>query len=437
LLLLTFGKSTVRGIGDSQVATNRFILNRENRAMNQPVLLHIVERLEGFLGKLPASIQRPILNDLTPLKELFLQQRSPRFLLAGSNKVPVADLAATIFRPPETEEMMTAALSLFRWQQITFEKHGTILWLDARGADDAALSQIHEELKSQPADIFFYLHSNNDSSRATRRELDTLAILLQANDAAGTAARVIALHLVEPVRFSSGDAKSRSAKISSTASWSDFQEKLNQLGGMQNRLLRTINLSFPFLHPASELTVAEIQSLLRLLARELPNAARVEMVRLSHDREAQMQVAQVLVKSTTAICTAIGAQPIPLADLPVLTTLQLVMVSGIMYISGRERSMRAATEFIAALGANVGAGMILREGARAVLKFFPGWGNVVCGMVAGAGTYAVGRAASVYFLEGASLQDARRTFRRSRDKRNIPLPPLPTRRARLRPERLR
>ena len=54
------------------------------------------------------------------------------------------------------------------------------------------------------------------------------------------------------------------------------------------------------------------------------------MVRLSHDREAQMQVAQVLVKSTTAICTAIGAQPIPLADLPVLTTLQLVMVSGIM-----------------------------------------------------------------------------------------------------------
>ena len=206
---------------------------------------------------------------------------------------------------------------------------------------------------------------------------------------------------------------------------------------MQNRLLRTINLSFPFLHPASELTVAEIQSLLRLLARELPNAARVEMVRLSHDREAQMQVAQVLVKSTTAICTAIGAQPIPLADLPVLTTLQLVMVSGIMYISGRERSMRAATEFIAALGANVGAGMILREGARAVLKFFPGWGNVVCGMVAGAGTYAVGRAASVYFLEGASLQDARRTFRRGRDKRNIPLPPLPAARARLRPERLR
>ena len=188
LLLLAFGKSTVRGIGDSQVATNRFILNRENRAMNQPVLLHIVERLEGFLGKLPASIQRPILNDLTPLKELFLQQRSPRFLLLGSNKVSVADLAATIFRPPETGEMMTAALSLFRWQQITFEKHGTISWLDARGADDAALSQIHEELKSQPADIFFFF-IRIPIPRAPR---DANWILprhpsMQANDAAGTA----------------------------------------------------------------------------------------------------------------------------------------------------------------------------------------------------------------------------------------------------------
>ncbi len=140
------------------------------------------------------------------------------------------------------------------------------------------------------------------------------------------------------------------------------------------------------------------------------------MIRISRDRAAQTEIAQVLVKSTTAICAAIGAQPIPLADLPILTTLQLMMVSGIMYLSGRERSLRAATEFVGALGANVGVGMLLREGTRAVLKFFPGWGNVVCGMVAGAGTYAIGRAAIVYFIEGVSLKDARRTYLTSRKK---------------------
>src|SRR4029079_7355291 len=118
-----------------------------------------------------------------------------------------------------------------------------------------------------------------------------------------------------------------------------------------------------------------------------------------------------------AICTAIGAQPIPLADLPILTTLQLVMVSGIMYLSGRERSLRAATEFVGAMGANVGAGMLLREGARALLKFFPGWGNVVCGMVAGAGTFAIGRAASSYVLVRVRAGEARRTYLKGRKRR--------------------
>ena len=65
--------------------------------MNNTVLLHIVERLEGFLGKLPDSIRNPVLNELTPLKELFLQQRPPRFVLTGSHPMPLLEFAARIF----------------------------------------------------------------------------------------------------------------------------------------------------------------------------------------------------------------------------------------------------------------------------------------------------------------------------------------------------
>ncbi len=166
-----------------------------------------------------------------------------------------------------------------------------------------------------------------------------------------------------------------------------------------------------------DLPNAEAQRLMSILARELPNEARMEMIRISRNREAQHEVAQLLVKSTTAICAAVGAQPIPLADLPILTSLQVMMISGIMYVSGRERSFRASTEFIGALGANVGAAMLLREGTRALLKFFPGWGNVVCGLVAASGTYAIGRAATVFFIDGVSLKDARRTYLASRKKR--------------------
>ena len=92
------------------------------------------------------------------------------------------------------------------------------------------------------------------------------------------------------------------------------------------------------------------------------------------------------------------------------------MVAGIMHISGRAWSPKLAAEFIAALGANLGAGLVLREGARAAAKFVPIWGNAISGAVAGAGTYAMGRSAAAYFIEGVSIADARHIFRRKKAK---------------------
>jgi uncharacterized protein len=353
--------------------------------MNNTVLLHIVERLEGLLGKLPDSIRNPVLSELTPLKELFLEQRPPRFVLTGSHPMPLLEFAARIFSEGAQETAARETLTgLYRWQKISLGHHGSIQLLDARGADEAAIGLVREELQRQPADFFFFLPAERDAKIATRRETERLDQLLKWNSAAGMGAKLIELR--------AGSAES----ISPLAQAADAP-------AIQASLLGVYSLG---------------RTLLAILASELPNEARVEMVRIGGDREAQSRIAEMLVKSTSAICAAIGAQPIPLADLPILTTLQLVMVSGIMYISGRERSLRAATEFIAALGANVGVGMLLREGTRAMLKFFPGWGNVVCGMVAGAGTYAIGRAATAYFLEGASLKEAKQTYLKSRRKRS-------------------
>ena len=158
----------------------------------------------------------------------------------------------------------------------------------------------------------------------------------------------------------------------------------------------------------------ETQRLIELIAYELPGEAQLEMARLSGNRALQRQISQVLVKSVTAICAAIGAQPIPLADFPILTSLQGMMVAGIMHISGREMSVKLAGEFLGAVGANVGIGLALREGSRAAVKLVPIWGNAISGAVAAAGTFAVGRAATGYFIEGVSMKDARGLFRRRR-----------------------
>jgi uncharacterized protein len=364
--------------------------------VNQSLLLHVVERLEGLVGKLPASIQKPILSELTPLKELFLQQRPPRFLLSGSIKSPVPEIVATLFAGAAPERAQETSVQSSRWQDLNVGGRGTISVLDSRGADDSDASEIQKELMRQPADLILFLDDGDSAKGPRKSDIDNLIMSLDFNDKTRPNAKVIALVV--------------SAERKNAEHITRLQAELDSKSAIRDRLSAIFNLASP------SKAEREVSALISLLARELPNEARIEMARTSQDRAAQAEIAQVLVKSTTAICTAIGAQPIPLADLPILTTLQLVMVSGIMYVSGRERSLRAATEFVGALGANVGAGMLLREGTRAILKFFPGWGNLICGMVAGAGTYAIGRAAIVFFLEGVSLKDARRIYLASRKK---------------------
>lgn len=383
--------------------------------MNRNSLLHIIERLESFLGKLPEAIQKPVLHELTPLKELFLQQRPPRFVVTGSNKLPLQEITAALFAWSPPAESLGVLMELFRWHAMDLQGRGMIHVLDGRGAEARTIANIEEELKEQPADVFLHLAEPGASTRMPKREIDNLVSFIAANSAARTSAKVVGIVMGDgdhPARtIHNGDigsplpAKARAR----------LQSALQEQPGVGEHLLQVLEI-----HPHGafqDQPVGNAQHFMSLLAREMPNEARVEMVRISGDRAAQSEIAQTLVKSTTAICAAIGAQPIPLADLPILTALQLVMVSGIMYISGRERSLRAATEFVGALGVNVGAGMLLREGTRALLKFFPGWGNVVCGMVAGAGTYAMGRASIAYFLEGLSIKDARRTYLASRKKR--------------------
>jgi uncharacterized protein (DUF697 family) len=380
--------------------------------MNTSSLLHIVERLEGLLGRLPEAIRKPILHELTPLKELFLQQRPPRLLFMGSGKVPILEAIETLFAAAASQKVADATAEDGHWRDVSLNNHGTISILDARDVDVTRNARIQAELNRQPPDIVLFVNHGEGAKNSRESDAHDLADVLEWNENSGVKAKVIAITFAK-----------RSSAVDEAKDNGSIEPETHSLLKTKpgDRFLGAFYFS------SAKDSSKESQHLMSILAREVPNEARVEMIRISRDREAQREVAQILVKSTAAVCTAIGAQPIPLADLPILTTLQLLMVSGIMYVSGRERSLRAATEFIGALGANVGVGMLFREGTRALLKFFPGWGNIICGMVAGAGTYAIGRAAIVFFLEGLSLKDARRVYLKSRKRPKRPQLAAPSR----------
>jgi uncharacterized protein len=373
-----------------------------------PSLLQIVERLERLAGRLPSKIRNAVLSELTPLKQLFLQQRPPRFLFAGSAQVPARKIISALFGPAEFVAP-NAAAPLCRWFDVGFPERGKISIIDARGVDESAAINLRDELKYRPADIIFFIREERIAQELEARRLAELNGYLSWNETLETDRKIIEIIVPPFEKVASRDHNNFGATRDEKVVGSSLVRR--------GTFLETLRLVSVDNDQGFELTPADARRLMSILARELPNEARMEMIRISRDREAQREVAQLLIKSATAVSTAIGAQPIPLADLPILTSLQLMMVSGIMYVSGRERSLRAAAEFAGALGANVGAAMLLRESARAILKFFPGWGNVVCGLVAGSGTYAIGRASTAYFVEGVSLKDARRTYLANRKKR--------------------
>ncbi len=385
--------------------------------------LSLFERLEGFIGKLPGSLQKPILQEIVPLKDLFLRQRAPRFVLAGDPAAGSAGLFNAVFSAPVAPFAQAAAADAVPpaagWQDFSHLGRGVLRLLDARTATSGASTAdaTQAALMTEPADLYLFLHAFGGDEARLALDLDTLERLLDLSERT---------HRVRPsvVGIVVNSAEGATPRPEMDAARARLQIALAGRPNIARHMAPALDVA-TFMRfrldgtfdPESDRRY-HIAELVHVLVAELPNEARLEMARLSGAREAQAKIAQTLIKSTAAVCGALGAQPIPLADLPFLFTFQLAMVSGIIYISGREMSFKLGTEFLGTMGINFGLGLALREGARAAIRaasklLLPGVGNAISGFVAASGTYGVGRAALAYYIEGVSLADTRRLFQSS------------------------
>jgi GTP-binding protein Era len=102
---------------------------------------------------------------------------------------------------------------------------------------------------------------------------------------------------------------------------------------------------------------------------------------------------RTLIYSKAGICAAVALAPIPVADILVLTPIQMAMVTTIGYFHGVEVSAERAGELMGVMGASVG----LREAARQLVKLVPGYGLAVSAAIAFAGTVALGETAHLWF----------------------------------------
>lgn len=154
-----------------------------------------------------------------------------------------------------------------------------------------------------------------------------------------------------------------------------------------------------------------IDELSTYLIEALPSEAKLMTAKAMQSHFVKKKFARTIVSTFTAIASLIGAEPIPFADFPILTGIQGLMIVVIGFIADKEINMKTATEFITALGINVGVGLLVREGVRAAVRLIPGAGLAVSGAVAGAVTYGIGQAAIAYFIEDKSMEQAKEAYK--------------------------
>ena len=121
------------------------------------------------------------------------------------------------------------------------------------------------------------------------------------------------------------------------------------------------------------------------LGRELPAIRR--------------QTAQKIVRQAAVLNTALGAEPIPFIDIPMLLATQGRMVLRIAAIYGESFTARHAKELISAIAGGLAFRYLAEQGAKLV----PVGGWAVAGGIAAVGTWSIGQVAIEYFESGKRL----------------------------------
>jgi predicted GTPase/uncharacterized protein (DUF697 family) len=403
-------------------------------------LARTLEKIEELLDALPSKKAKQAREKLSQVRELLLDQRSPRFALVGRRGSGKSSLINALFGEALAdvghEKAQTGAPQWFRYES----ERGAMELLDTRGfqeahapaeADDAAtpLDSILDQLELKCPDAVLFLVKAGDAGAAMDEDLTQLDKLCKRlKTAHGAKVPVVAVltqcDLVEPkgVRLDkpdderAEDLEEKSSRVRRLER--QVGDQIREVKGLKDAFVTAIGVSAYQSWRSDGTRRADerwhVDKLVEFLYAELPREARLELVRLAQVRSLQRNMARTLGGAVGGACALIAATPIPVGDIAPITSLQVSLVAAIGYIGGRPFSTKTAVEFLTAMGGNVGFGFALREAARAVVKLIPVAGNLVSAAVAFAGTLAIGEAAIAYFIDGVSIDKARERMRRAR-----------------------
>jgi len=142
-----------------------------------------------------------------------------------------------------------------------------------------------------------------------------------------------------------------------------------------------------------------IEVLSEIIAEKLPKSALLDFVQAQRRKHLLKRLSTSIIKRFSVLAAAICVDPIPVADIFILTPLQILMIAIIGGLSCEPVSRETVGKYSAAAGIDIGMGFSLRKIARELVKLIPVLGPAISGAIAAAGTYAIGKSAEAYFFD--------------------------------------
>lgn len=413
--------------------------------MSQPLqtqISEVLQKLESLLERVPETVAKEVRQQMREFRQLLVDTRAPRFALVGRRGSGKSSLINAIFGQKVAEVgHEKAQTGEATWWPYSGEL-GSIEILDTRGlqegsrpdeADRASspVASILAALNEKAPDMILFLIKATEADAAIDADLEALKTIRQTVEKVHNyrpPVMVVATHCdtLEPKNVKLHKPEDEDPE--------DIREKLERVTVIQNHLKAKFEAD-PYLRESliTVLGVSSYQSwkngvlrsderwridtLLDYIFNELPKEGKLAFARLSQLQTLQESIASRLTQIVAAICGGIAAVPIPFGDIVPITTLQVALISSIAYVAGRQLSPETAKEFLTAIGATISAGLVLREVARASIKFlFPGGGSVISAGIATSATLGIGKAATAYFIQNATIEKAKQIFKNEREK---------------------
>ncbi|MUV36998.1 GTPase Der [Lentibacillus sp. JNUCC-1] len=400
-----------------------------NNNRNEQVedLMHsISEALQG--SRLPEKVKGIVQEELNNLRAFTLDARPARIAIVGRRGAGKSSLINAIFGEQRAEiGDVKAQTGAGKWYAYESEL-GSLEILDTRGLGEAdkpgeafehgsALEEVKASIEEKCPDAILFLSKAKEVSARIDEDLQQLLDLKQS---------IRAAHAYDvPIVGAVTQVDELSPKKPDTP---PFDHPVKQQNISEAVDILTGKLSDAVSEPVKVIPLCcylefedgkivydirwNVDTLLDYLIQQLPNEAQIILAKLSKIRSVQKKIARRIGRSVAGMTGVVGANPIPLSDLPVITGMQTVMVTIIALISGQKIDRKGVLEFFGALGVNVAAGFALRQVARQLVKFVPVAGNVVSGAVASAGTYALCEAAIAYFIEDEPITRVKDIYKR-------------------------